>query len=142
MKKTQTSPQPSTSQQWLARSIILLVLLSNLSAALPFLWQPARYAPAFELEGVVGKTLVRSIGLLFLMWIVPYLPAAWNPVEQRSCLLVILVQQMIGLVGESWLWWQLPPGHAALRATGTRFILFDAVGLLLLLIAWYVSARR
>ena len=42
---------------------------------------------------------------------------------------VILAQQAIGLAGETWMWATLPPGHAALRATGLRFIAFDGAGL-------------
>lgn len=127
---------------WGIRLLVGLVLAANLSAAAPFVLHPTRYAPGFELTGVVGEVLVRSIGLLFVMWIVPYLPAIWHPARYRICLSVIVIQQLIGLAGELWMWWTLPVGHAALRATGLRFIIFDAVGLGLLSAAWWLARRR
>ncbi|MGC9398173.1 MAG: hypothetical protein ACP5HM_03445 [Anaerolineae bacterium] len=128
---------------WGIRLAVSAVLVANLSAAVPFWLHPAAYAPAFELEGSVGEVLVRSLGLLFAMWVVPYLPAIWDPVRHRVCLSVIVVQQLVGLTGELWLWWTLPPGHAALRATGLRFILFDTAGLILLSGArWLAHLRR
>jgi len=135
-------PQPgwkSTRTRWLARGVILAVLLWNLSAALPFIAYPEAYAGAFELSGTVGAVLTRSIGVLFLMWVIPYLPAVLDPVRYRVCLAVILVQQGIGLTAESWMALTLPAGHASLRATGLRFIAFDAAGLVLLTAAWWLT---
>jgi len=124
---------------WFARLIVLVVFLSNLSAAIPFIVRPARYAWGFEVQGVVGDVVVRSFGLLFLMWVVPYVPVIVHPVKYRVCFLVILAQQCLGLVGESWMWAVTPLEHAALRATGLRFIVFDAVGLFLLWMGWFVT---
>lgn len=73
------------------------------------------------------------------MWVIPYLPAVLDPVRYRVCLAVILVQQGIGLVAESWMALTLPAGHASLRATGLRFIAFDAAGLVLLTAAWRLT---
>ncbi len=126
----------------LARLTVGAVLLSNLSAALPFLFNPRPFVPAFELEGWVGELLVRSIGLLFLMWVIPYLPVLLDPLRYRCCLIVIITQQIIGLAGESWFWKMAPAGHTALQAVGGRFILFDSAGLFLLLIAlWSLRAQ-
>lgn len=138
-------PQPkrkSTRAIWFARGAIAAVLLWNLSAAVPFVIAPAAYAGAFELSGNVGAVLTRSIGILFLMWCVPYLPALWSPVRHRICLTVILVQQLIGLVGELWMALTLPPEHVILLTTGRRFIAFDAAGLLLLALAWHLSQPK
>ena len=41
--------------------------------------------------------------------------------------------QAIGLIGETVLLVLLPTGHATLNSTVQRFILFDGIGLLLLL---------
>ncbi len=135
-------PQAKSTATWIVRLLVALVLAANLSAAVPFVLHPATYAPGFELTGAVGEMLVRSIGLLFVMWVVPYLPAIWNPARYRICLPVIVVQQLIGLTGELWMWQTLPTGHAALHATGQRFILFDAAGLVLLGVAWWLACRR
>jgi hypothetical protein len=50
--------------------------------------------------------------------------------------------QVIGLLGESLMLVGLTAGHAALRATGLRFIAFDGVGLGILLIAYRMSSSR
>lgn len=129
----------SSAKRGLARAAIALVLVSNLSAAVPMLLWPDRYAGGFEVAGTPGLVLVRSIGLLFLMWVVPYVPAILHPQRYRVCLIVILAQQCIGLLGESLMALSLPAGHPALWATGTRYILFDTAGLFLLGAAWYLS---
>ncbi len=126
----------------IARVLILAVLLSNLSAAIPFILQPETYAGSFELGGVAGAIITRSFGILFLMWVTPYAPALWHPRRYRICLNVALAQQCIGLVGELWMWLALPAGgHAALHATGLRFIVFDTAGLVLLAAAWLLTRR-
>ena len=76
--------------------------------------------------------MVRGVGILFLMWNATYPPVIWHPRRRRALFTVILVQQTIGVVGETWLWAMLPTGHDVLRATGLRFILFDAAGLALM----------
>lgn len=141
-EKLSHSTAKSSLTLWLVRGLILPVLLANLSAALPFVLYPQAYAWAFEVQGSVGEVIVRSIGLLFLMWVAPYAPALLRPARYRVCLIVILVQQSIGLLGETWMYRALPPGHPALRATGLRFIVFDAVGLVLLGAAYGVLHFR
>lgn len=64
---------------WLTRLLIISVIVWNLQAALAFLLAPAIYAPTFELSGVPGQAAVRGIAVLFFMWNVPYLLAAWHP---------------------------------------------------------------
>jgi hypothetical protein len=122
-----------------ARVLVAAVLMANLSAAIPYLVRSAGYAAAFELSGVPGEMAVRGFGLLFLMWAVPFIPTIINPVKYRAALVCVLAMQVIGLIGESLMLIGLPAGHAALRATGLRFIAFDGVGLLILLIAYRIS---
>ncbi len=126
---------------WAARAAVAAVCAWNLSAAVPFALAPGRYAAGFEVSGVGGEALVRGMGILFLMWQVPFLPVIWNPRRHRVCFLVILAMQVVGLAGELWVMAGLPPGHAALHATGMRFVAFDAAGLALLAGA-YALARR
>jgi len=87
----------------------------------------------------MGIVYVRGIGLLFLMWNVPYFVAVLDPMKYRVSLYEATVMQVIGLVGETLLLLSLPVGHQALQNTVRRFILFDAVGLLLLLLAVWVT---
>lgn len=125
-------PVLSSPRRWLLRAFIAPVLVWNLSAAVPFILAPATYAPAFELAGVAGAVMVRGMGILFLMWNVPHTVALRDPERYRICVTVALMQQVIGLAGELFMALTLPPGHAALLATGLRFIAFDSAGLVLL----------
>ena len=120
----------------LARLAVAVVFTLNVSCALLFILRPQDYAGGFELSGAVGQAIVRGFGILFLMWNVPYLPVMIAPQRQRTLFWVILAQQAIGVIGETWLWLTLPAGHAVLRATGLRFIIFDAGGLILMASAY------
>lgn len=120
---------------WLARLAVAAVFALNVSCALLFLLRPQDYAGGFEVSGAVGETIVRSIGILFLMWNVPYPLVILQP-RQHTLFAIVLVQQVIGVLGESWLWLTLPAGHAVLFTTGLRFILFDAGGLILMAAAY------
>jgi hypothetical protein len=130
------------SERWrthLARLLVGIVLIWNVQCALALLFQPDSYAASFELVGAVGLAMMQSLGVLFLMWNVPYAVALWNPVQHKTSLYEAVVMQAIGVVGETWIFWGLPAVHTALRASITRFIWFDSAGLVLLLIAaWLV----
>jgi hypothetical protein len=127
---------------WVARLLIGLVIAWNLQAALTFILWPEQYAPGFELTGIPGAVAVRGTGILFLMWNVPYLVALWHPHKYRLALGLALVMQLIGLVGETLILFTLPNGHALLGASISRFIAFDASGLVLLVAAFWLSNRN
>jgi hypothetical protein len=114
---------------WLARLVVGTVFFFNVTCALAFIARPDRYAPGFEVSGIPGQVLVRGIGILFLMWNATYPPVLVRPDRHRTLFAVLLAQQAIGLAGETWMWLTLPAGHAALWATGLRFIAFDGAGL-------------
>jgi hypothetical protein len=130
--------------QWLVRLVVGVVFLFNIGCALAFIARPAEYAPGFEISGVPGSVLVRGIGILFLMWNATYPPVLLRPGSHTTLLAVILVQQLIGVVGESWMFLTLPEGHQALRTTGLGFILFDGAALLAMAVAYaaLVATRR
>ena len=133
---------PESGRGWAARVALALVLASNLSAAIPYLVDPATYAGAFELGGPAGAAMVRGLGVLFVMWSAAYLPLIVHPGQHRALFGVILAQQVLGLAGETWILASLPPGHAALVASGLRFIAFDGTGLALLVLAIALTWRR
>jgi len=126
---------------WLARLMVGLVLLINMQCAVLFILQPEVYSPGFELTGAAGAAAVRGIGLLFLMWNVPYVVAVYHPKAYRISLFEAIVMQTIGLVGESLILWSLPAIHETARGTITRFIVFDAVGLFLLCLAAWITRK-
>ncbi|MBE0698458.1 MAG: hypothetical protein IH586_16195 [Anaerolineaceae bacterium] len=97
----------------------------------------------FELSGEVGKSIVRGLGLLFLMWNVPYFFALLNPVKNRLSLYEAVLMQAIGFVGESILLRSVSAEHAVIQTTVYRFIVFDGAGLAaLILAAWIVFQAR
>ena len=132
--------KPTTSLL-LARLAILLVFLWNLQCALAFLFSPERFALSFELSGAAGEAAVRGVGLLFLMWNVPYAVALWNPLRYRISLYEASAMQAMGLLGESLILFSLPAAHATLHASLLRFIAFDGAGLVLLLLAVWLVRR-
>jgi hypothetical protein len=85
--------------------------------------------------------MVRGLGVLFLMWNVPYLVALWHPVRHRVSLYEALAMQAIGLAGESLICLSLSPALATARASVGRFILFDAAGLTALLVSLWLTRR-
>ena len=119
----------------LPRLLIFLVLAMNLQCALAYIFNPLPYVAPFELSGEPGRAAVVGIGILFVMWQVPYVFALVHPERNRRSLLEAILMQAIGLVGESLLLRSIPLAHTALRASILRFIIFDAGGLLLLLTA-------
>jgi len=121
---------------WLARAAVGSVWAVNLNAALAFLTQPERYAAGFELSGVAGEAVVQAFGILFLMWNATYPPVILHPRAHPGLFRIVLIQQFIGIAGETWIWLGLPAGHPALRETGLRFIAFDGLGLLVMALAF------
>ena len=119
----------------LARAAIGMVILWNLQAAFGFLLWPAQYIESYELQGIAGQAALRGIGLLFVMWNVPYLVAFWHPMRNRVSLFEALAMQTIGLAGEGLIFLTLPVVLGALRTSILRFILFDTLGLILLVFA-------
>lgn len=114
----------------------------NVQAAVAFLLAPATYAPGFELSGAPGAAMVRGLGVLFLMWNVPYAVALWHPIRQRVSLYEAVAMQAIGLVGESLILWSLGGRHPVAAASVIRFIAFDGAGLALLALAAWLTRRR
>ncbi len=113
----------------------------NLQCALAYIFNPLPYVAPFELSGEPGRAAVVGIGILFVMWQVPYVFALVHPERNRRSLLEAILMQAIGRVGESLLLRSIPLEHTALRASILRFIIFDAGGLLLLLTAAALTNR-
>ena len=123
----------------LARLAIALVVVWNIQCAIAFLFWPDRFTAGFELSGAPGGAAVRGVGLLFLMWNVPYAVALIHPVRHRISLYEATAMQAIGLLGETLILISLPFSNSIIQASLMRFIAFDGAGLVLLLLAiWFV----
>jgi hypothetical protein len=124
---------------WFIRLLIGLVTAWNLQAAFIFLFSPSQFVRAYELSGVPSEVAIRGFGLLFLMWNIPYLFALKDPARYRLALTLSLLMQLTGLIGETYIYFTLPTGHEVLGSSILRFIAFDGVGLILLVIAWMMG---
>lgn len=112
----------------------------NIQAGFDFYFHPQKYSYAYELIGTPGNIAISGFGLLFLMWNIPYAFALWNPIKNWISLIQAVLMQLIGCVGEIALIFQIPENqYLLLRSSMLRFILFDSVGLLLLLIAFFLT---
>jgi len=127
----------------IARILIGLVFLVNIQCALVFLFNPSPYMVGFGLEGLAGEQNVRALGLLFMMWNVPYAFALANPKKHRISLIEAVIMQAIGLIGETSILMVGGPYPSPIESTLKRFILFDGVGLAFLLMAvWFARVKK
>lgn len=127
---------------WISRLLIAIVSAWNLQAAIIFIVSPQSFVHAYELSGAAGEAAVRGVGVLFLMWNVPYVFAAIHPIRFRLGLMFALLMQLIGLLGESYISSTLTMDHEVLRGSILRFIIFDGAGLVLLFTAWLSTQRQ
>lgn len=135
-------PGGGSARGWVARVAVGAVFVLNVQCALQFILWPERYSGGFELSGVPGATAIRGLGIAFLMWNATYPLVMWDPHTHRALFAVVLVQQLIGLVGETWLLLTLPAGHDALAASIARFAAYDGAGLLVMAAAFAALGRR
>lgn len=126
---------------WISRVLVGIVTFFNLDAAFSFLIDPEYFSPAFELSGVPGHAMIQGMGLLFLMWNIPYIFAILNPVKHFTSLIEANVMQAIGVIGETILLVNLAGTHPIVRSSALRFIFFDASGLILLLLSYFILVR-
>jgi len=135
-------PGGGSARGWVARVAVGAVFVLNVQCALQFILCPERYSGGFELSGVPGATAIRGLGIAFLMWNATYPLVIRDPHTHRALFAVVLVQQLIGLVGETWLLLTLPAGHDALAASIARFAAYDGAGLLVMAAAFAALGRR
>ncbi len=120
----------------LASGLIGLVFVMNVQAGIDFYFNPGKYTAAYELSGIPGNVSVAGVGLLFLMWNVPYSFALWNPIKNKISLVQATIMQLMGVIGESALLYRFSATeHPLLASSIKRFVYFDSAGLFLLLIA-------
>ena len=129
-------------REWVARVLVALVFFINVQCALQFVLWPEAYTAAYQLEGASAEAIVRSFGICFLMWNATYPPVIVHPGKYRVLFGVVIAQQAIGLVGESLLYMGLGAELSVLASSVLRFIVFDAAGLVVLVIAFIVSRRK
>jgi hypothetical protein len=123
---------------WIIRALIAPVVFFNLQCSFEFLVHANRYAPSFDLNEPTGSFMIQGLGLLFLMWNIPYLVALIDPLRHATSLTEAVTMQTIGVVGETLLLLNVPQDYQNLHSSVIRFILFDGGGLILILMAWFI----
>ena len=121
-----------TAAIWIARLCFAFVFVVNVQCALGFALTPEAYMGSYELAGVPGRVAAQGIGIAFLMWNCTYPAFIVAPRRFTALGVVIVVQQVVGLIGESLIRATLPAGHELLASSINLFITFDAVGLVLM----------
>lgn len=94
-----------------------------------FTASPGVHASAYELSGIAGETAIRGLGVALLMRSAAYPAVIVNPDRFRPLYAIILMRQLIGFIGASWVHASLPAGHVLLQADIGRFIALDGCGL-------------
>lgn len=128
--------------RWTTRITVSAVFLSNMICALQFLLWPDGYTSAYELSGDVGTAVIRSFGVLFIMWSLTYPAVIWQPERQRPLFTIVLIQQFVGLTGELCIWASIQNVHAVLSASILRFVVFDGIGLVMMMMAFCLLIRE
>jgi len=113
-----------SSFRFIPQLLIGSVVFINIQAAISFLANPASNAPGYQLAGLVGQSVIKGFGVLFLMWNIPYIVALYNPFKFKISLYESVAMQLIGLIGESVILWQLPPDFQTLRSSRISEIQF------------------
>ncbi len=130
---------------WIARVAVLAVFILNVMCAFQFILEPVRYAAAYGLPSTQeAGALVAGLGVAFLMWNVTYPAVIVSPTRFRVLYVVVLIQQLVGLVGESCILAQLVGaglGSGLMAAGIVRFVAFDAGGLVVMLVAFILLVR-
>ena len=128
----------------ISRLMIAAVMLMNLQAAFLFMLRPGDFSFGFEMTGVAGEAMLQGMGLLFLMWNIPYIFAAIHPTRNFVSLVEAVIMQFVGVAGETLLLMGLQGDHPLIEASVLRFIIFDGAGWVVLIIALLlaINVRR
>lgn len=131
----------TTTKHIIARILILLVFASNMYCAISFFLTPEAFTSAYQLSGEGAAAAIAGLGVAFAMWNVTYIPLIVFPYRFKVLFIVVLFQQIIGIAGETWIYQSLGISQALLASSIMRFIIFDAIGLVLLVIAFLLSGE-
>lgn len=126
---------------WISRLLVSAVFAVNLYCIIVFICYPQDFIRAYELSGVPGIAALQGLGVAFLMWNVTYPLVIVQPQKQRVVFAIVLVQQTVGLIGETVILLNLADGYRLLASNILRFIVFDAAGLVLLAVAFLLSRK-
>lgn len=117
---------------WLSRFLILIVTGWNIQAAIFLFLSGHTLSNTLGFVGSSGRLLVSGIALLFIMWNIPYIVAAYNPYRYRISLFEAIAMQAIAFIGETILYLKMSDLPPELTQTLQTYMLFDGSGLVFL----------
>ena len=128
------------------RICFCVVFLINIQYAFSFVIFPETYVSSFQLSGVEGVAAVRGLGVVFLMWNATYPAFIASPGRFVPLGWVIIAQQIIGLLGESFILSSVVSlsGYEVMASSILRFIVFDGTGLVVMAVSFllYLASRK
>ena len=119
--------------------MVFTVFAINIRCIIAFIFFAENYIRAYELTGVPGMVAIQGIGVAFLMWNTTYPLVIVRPDKFRILFIVVIAQQIVGLLGETFILLTMPSGYDILAGNILRFIIFDAAGLVLLVTGFFLS---
>ena len=119
--------------------MVFTVFAINIRCVIAFIFFAENYIRAYELTGVPGMVAIQGIGVAFLMWNTTYPLVIVRPDKFRILFIVVIAQQIVGLLGETFILLTMPGGYDILAGNILRFIIFDAAGLVLLVTGFFLS---
>lgn len=126
-----------------ARILYLAVFISNMICIVAFIADPSSYTYSYQVAGAAGAVAaIEGIGVAFAMWNVTYPFFIFNRNDNKALGMTIIVQQAVGLIGELYIQSGLGEECAVLADSITRFVWFDAGGLVLLVAGFIILFGR
>lgn len=128
---------------WISRLVIAIIFIINVQCAIQFIISPSNYVSAYGISksGIYGDVALMGLGIAFLMWNVTYPAVIYDPVQYMPIYIIIIVQQAVGLVGESTIYYILKAivsKHDIVLDSINRFMLFDGVGLIFMILSFMI----
>lgn len=134
-------------RRYTPRTIITMILygavfVSNMICIVSFVVSPQDFVRSYQVAGSAGaEAAIRGVGIAFAMWNTTYPFFIINPRRNRTLGIVIIVQQIVGLFGELCIISGLDETTQILSNSLMRFVYFDAGGLVLLLVGYFILRR-
>lgn len=123
-----------------AKTLYLIVFISNMICIIAFLTDPEGYIYSYQVKGSLGAiAAIQGFGVAFAMWNVTYPFYIFSRKNNKTLGLVIIVQQVVGLIGELYIQSGLSSECEILYDSIERFVFFDAGGLVLLLVGFVIA---
>jgi hypothetical protein len=136
---TGSAEKSGTWRLWIARVLIFAVFACNMQCVYSFMVHPEDAIAAYQLAGLGAEPVARSIGISFLLWNCTYPLPIFKPDRYHTVFGIVVFQQAVALILETWLLFTLGPEQQVLADAIVKFIRFDAPGIVFLSFAFFLA---